>query len=89
MNNVVKCQDSRLIVLGCIQIAYPSEAEDLRIQFLKVQANVAICAPMISQNVAPYCLEAGHEWVKNQVKTFSKNMELVMKALSTLGEDVQ
>ncbi|XWS27166.1 hypothetical protein CRYUN_Cryun26dG0091800 [Craigia yunnanensis] len=68
-------------------IAFPSEAEDLCIQFLKVQDNVAICAPMISQHVALYCLEAGHEWVKNQVKTLSKNKELVMKALSTLGED--
>lgn len=68
-------------------IAYPSEAEDLRIQFLKVQDNVAICAPMISQHVALYCLEAGREWVKNQVQTLVKNKELIMKALSPLGED--
>ncbi|EOY31369.1 PREDICTED: aspartate aminotransferase isoform X2 [Theobroma cacao] len=68
-------------------IAYPLEAEDLRIQLLKVQDNVAICAPMISQHVALYCLDAGHEWVKNKVKTLAKNKELIMKALSPLGED--
>ncbi|KAK3003970.1 hypothetical protein RJ639_019566 [Escallonia herrerae] len=68
-------------------IAYSLEAEGLRTQLLKVQDNIAICAPMISQRVALGCLEAGHEWVKIQVKHLLRNKELLTKALSPLGED--
>ncbi|RVW54023.1 Aromatic aminotransferase ISS1 [Vitis vinifera] len=42
-------------------IAYPSEAQSLRTQLLKVQDNVAICASMISQSTALGCLEAGRQ----------------------------
>ncbi|POO04101.1 L-threonine-O-3-phosphate decarboxylase [Trema orientale] len=68
-------------------IAYPSEAEALRTQLLKVQDNVAICAPVISQYVALYCLEAGNEWVKNKVKSLGKNKQLLLEALTPLGKD--
>ncbi|KAK3010448.1 hypothetical protein RJ639_010657 [Escallonia herrerae] len=68
-------------------IAYSLEAEGLRTQLLKVQDNIAICAPMISQRAALGCLEAGHQWVKIQVKHLLRNKELLTKALSPLGED--
>ncbi|KAK9273042.1 hypothetical protein L1049_017849 [Liquidambar formosana] len=68
-------------------IAYSSEAEGLRTQLLKVQDNVAICASMISQQAALCCLEAGSEWVRNQVKSLVKNRDLLIEALSPLGED--
>ncbi|KAF4373131.1 hypothetical protein F8388_019313 [Cannabis sativa] len=68
-------------------IAYPSEATALRTQLLKVQDNVAICAPMISQYLALYCLEAGDEWIKNKVKSLGKNKELLTEALTPLGKD--
>ncbi|KAL5559236.1 hypothetical protein UlMin_035447 [Ulmus minor] len=68
-------------------IAYPSEAEALRTQLLKIQDNVAICAPVISQHVALYCLEAGKEWVTDKVKSLVKNRDLVIKALTPLGKE--
>ncbi|GAV74841.1 Aminotran_1_2 domain-containing protein [Cephalotus follicularis] len=68
-------------------ISYPSDAEDLRTQFLKVQDNVAICAPVISQYVALYCLEAGCDWVKSKVRSLVKNKEAILNALLPLGED--
>ena len=69
-----------------IQIAYPSETEALRTQLLKVQDNVAICAPVISQYVALFCLEAGNEWVIDKVKSLGENRELLIEALAPLGE---
>ncbi|KAM7275090.1 hypothetical protein ACFE04_016956 [Oxalis oulophora] len=68
-------------------IAYPDEAEDLRTQFLKVQDNVAICAPIISQHVALHCLEAGREWVKDKVKSLVKSKEIILDALLPLGKE--
>ncbi|XP_059658061.1 aromatic aminotransferase ISS1-like [Cornus florida] len=68
-------------------IAYSLEVEGLLTQLLKVQDNVAICTPMISQKVALYCLEAGREWVKSQVESLAKNKKLLVEALSPLGED--
>lgn len=68
-------------------IAYSSEAEGLRTQLLKVQDNVAICAPVMSQHIALSCLEAGHEWVRDRVKSLVKNKDLLIEALSPLGED--
>lgn len=68
-------------------IAYPSEAQSLRTQLLKVQDNVAICASMISQSTALGCLEAGREWVRNQVKSLVRNRELLLEALSPIGQD--
>lgn len=75
------------IWLYSFQIAYPSEAESLRTQLLKVQDNVAICAPVISQHVALYCLKVGNEWVKRRVKSLCKNKELLIEALTPLGKD--
>lgn len=74
-------------MLSCLQIAYPSEVQSLRTQLLKVQDNVAICASMISQSTALGCLEAGREWVRNQVKSLVRNRELLLEALSPIGQD--
>jgi len=70
-----------------MQIAYPSEVDGFLAQLLKVQDNIPICAPIISQYLALYCLEAGEDWVKNQVQDLVRNRELVREALSVLGKD--
>lgn len=67
-------------------IAYPSEAEGLGLQLLKVQDNIPICASIISQRLALYALEVGSEWVRDQVKDLVRNRELLKEALSPLGE---
>ncbi|OUZ99664.1 Aminotransferase [Macleaya cordata] len=67
-------------------IAYPAEAEGLGDQLLKVQDNIPICAPIISQRLALYSLEIGPEWVKDQVKDLVKNRRILLEALSPLGE---
>ncbi|KAF5466672.1 hypothetical protein F2P56_016578 [Juglans regia] len=68
-------------------IAYPSEVEGFAAQLLKVQDNIPICASIISQHLALYSLELGPEWVTEQVQNLVKNRELVLEALSPLGED--
>ncbi|CAH9083119.1 unnamed protein product [Cuscuta europaea] len=68
-------------------IAYPSEVEGLGEQLLKVQDNIPICASIISQQLALHSLEAGPEWVTNQVENLVKNRALLMEALSPLGEE--
>ncbi|KAK9923269.1 hypothetical protein M0R45_031698 [Rubus argutus] len=68
-------------------IAYPSEAEELGTQLLKVQDNIPICASILSQHLALYSLEMGPEWVVERVKGLVKNREIVLKALSPLGEE--
>ncbi|KAF3964240.1 hypothetical protein ACB098_05G057700 [Castanea mollissima] len=68
-------------------IAYPTEVEGLADQLLKVQDNIPICASIISQRLALYSLELGPEWVTERVKDLVKNREIVLKALSPLGED--
>ncbi|MED6161090.1 Aromatic aminotransferase iss1 [Stylosanthes scabra] len=67
-------------------IAYPSEVEGLADQLLKVQDNIPICASIISQHLALYSLEMGPEWVTERVQTLVKNREIVLEALSPLGE---
>lgn len=67
-------------------IAYPSEVEGLGSQLLKVQDNIPICASIISQHLALYSLELGPEWVTERVKTLAKNRQIVLEALSSLGE---
>ncbi|MCI19239.1 bifunctional aspartate aminotransferase and glutamate/aspartate-prephenate aminotransferase-like, partial [Trifolium medium] len=67
-------------------IAYPSEVEGLAAQLLKVQDNIPICASIISQHLALYSLELGPEWVTERVKTLAKNRQIVLEALSNLGE---
>ncbi|XP_030971372.1 aromatic aminotransferase ISS1 [Quercus lobata] len=68
-------------------IAYPTEVEGLADQLLKVQDNIPICASIISQRLALYSLELGPEWVTERVKDLVKNREIVLEALSPLGED--
>uniref|UniRef100_A0A2P2IXP7 Aspartate aminotransferase n=1 Tax=Rhizophora mucronata TaxID=61149 RepID=A0A2P2IXP7_RHIMU len=67
-------------------IAYPSEVEGLATQLLKIQDNIPICASIISQYLALYSLEVGPEWVTDQVKDLVKNREILLEALSPLGE---
>lgn len=69
-----------------LQIAYPSEVKDFAEQLLKVQDNIPICASILSQYLALYSLEVGPQWVVDQVKTLEKNREIVLEALSPLGE---
>ncbi|KAF8389026.1 hypothetical protein HHK36_025711 [Tetracentron sinense] len=68
-------------------IAYPSEVEGIGAQLLKVQDNIPICASIISQRLALYSLETGPEWVRDRVKDLVKNRDLLLEALSPLGED--
>ncbi|KAG4972597.1 hypothetical protein JHK85_039018 [Glycine max] len=69
-----------------LKIAYPSEVKDFAEQLLKVQDNIPICASILSQYLALYSLEVGPQWVVDQVKTLEKNREIVLEALSPLGE---
>lgn len=70
-----------------LQIAFPSNAEGLEAQLLKVQDNIPICASIISQRLALYCLEAGPEWISERVKDLVESREILRKALSPLGKD--
>jgi len=69
-----------------LQIAYPSEVENFAEQLLKVQDNIPICASILSQYLALYSLELGPQWVVDRVKSLDKNKEIVLEALSPLGE---
>ncbi|XP_050384729.1 aromatic aminotransferase ISS1 [Argentina anserina] len=68
-------------------IAYPSEADGFGTQLLKVQDNIPICASILSQHLALYSLEIGSEWVVERVKGLVKNREIVLEALSPLGQE--
>lgn len=68
-------------------IAYPSEVEGFAAQLLKVQDNIPICASIISQHLALYSLQTGPEWVTERVKDLVRNREIILEALSPLGED--
>ncbi|XVF86554.1 hypothetical protein PTKIN_Ptkin18bG0051200 [Pterospermum kingtungense] len=68
------------------KIAYPTEVKGLATQLLKVQDNIPICASIISQRLAFHSLEVGPEWVTERVKDLVKNREIVIEALSPLGE---
>lgn len=67
-------------------IAYPSGVEGFATQLLKVQDNIPICASIISQHLALYSLQTGPEWVTERVKGLVKNREIILEALSPLGE---
>ncbi|KAI9110343.1 hypothetical protein K1719_018785 [Acacia pycnantha] len=67
-------------------IAYPSEVEGFAAQLLKVQDNIPICASIISQYLALHSLEMGPEWVTERVQSLVKNRDIVLEALSPLGE---
>ncbi|KAI4381943.1 hypothetical protein MLD38_007959 [Melastoma candidum] len=68
-------------------IAYPTEVEGFAELLLKVQDNIPICATIISQHLALYSLEVGPEWVRERVKTLVINREIVLEALSPLGQE--
>eukprot|EP00249_Psilotum_nudum_P016832 c26003_g1_i1 orf=107-1297(+) len=67
-------------------IAYPSGVEGLGAQLLKVQDNIPICPSIIGQKLALHSLETGPEWVHERVQDLSKNIDIVMEALSPLGK---
>ncbi|KAL8230370.1 hypothetical protein R6Q57_000148 [Mikania cordata] len=67
-------------------IAFPSEVEGFAAQLLKIQDNIPICAPIISQRLALHSMEVGSQWVTDQVKDLVKNRQLLVDALSPLGE---
>jgi katanin p60 ATPase-containing subunit A1 len=69
-----------------MQIAYPSGVEGFQTQLLKIQDNIPICASILSQHLALYSLEMGPEWVNDQVKDLVKNRDIILEALSPLGE---
>jgi katanin p60 ATPase-containing subunit A1 len=69
-----------------MQIAYPSGVEGFQTQLLKIQDNIPICASILSQHLALYSLEMGPEWVTEQVKDLVKNRDIILEALSPLGE---
>jgi katanin p60 ATPase-containing subunit A1 len=71
---------------GRLQIAYPSGVEGFQTQLLKIQDNIPICASILSQHLALYSLEMGPEWVTEQVKDLVKNRDIILEALSPLGE---
>lgn len=68
------------------QIAYPTEVEGFAAQLLKVQDNIPICASILSQHLALNSLKLGPEWVTEQVKDLVKCRDIILQALSPLGE---
>lgn len=60
--------------------------EGFATQLLKVQDNIPICASIISQHLALYSLQTGPEWVTERVKDLVRNREIILEALSPLGE---
>uniref|UniRef100_A0A6N2MJZ9 Aminotransferase class I/classII large domain-containing protein n=1 Tax=Salix viminalis TaxID=40686 RepID=A0A6N2MJZ9_SALVM len=67
-------------------IAYPSGVEGFQTQLLKIQDNIPICASILSQHLALHSLEMGPEWVTERVKDLVKNRDIILEALSPLGE---
>ncbi|GKB19852.1 aromatic aminotransferase ISS1, partial [Tanacetum coccineum] len=67
-------------------IAFPSGVDGFAQQLLKIQDNIPICASIISQRLALYSMEVGSQWVRDQVKDLVKNRQLLVDALSPLGE---
>ena len=55
-------------------------------EMLKVQDTIAICTSRISQMAALGALEAGREWVHDQVKTLDEGREAILGAMSSLEE---
>ncbi|KAL8138554.1 hypothetical protein V2J09_004555 [Rumex salicifolius] len=68
-------------------IAYPTEVEGFNTSLLKVQDNIPICASILSQHLALYSMEAGPEWVTERVKDLIPNRDILVDALSPLGDD--
>jgi len=55
-------------------------------QMLKVQDTIAICTTRISQMAALGALQAGREWVYDQVKTLDVGRAAILEAISGLEE---
>jgi len=55
-------------------------------EMLKVQDTIAICTSRISQMAALGALQAGREWVYDQVKSLDVGREAILDAISSLGE---
>jgi hypothetical protein len=73
--------------LSCaVQIAYPTGVTGMGAQLLKVQDNIPICASIIGQKLALAALRAGPEWVLEKVKRLGENRQVLLDALSPLGE---
>lgn len=67
-------------------IAYPTGVTGMGAQLLKVQDNIPICASIIGQKLALAALQAGPEWVLEKVKRLGENRQVLLDALSPLGE---
>ncbi|KAI3437662.1 hypothetical protein D9Q98_000112 [Chlorella vulgaris] len=65
-------------------IAYPETAA-IGEELLKVQDTIPVCATQISQYVALGAVEAGREWVTEQVEGLAGNRAALIDALSPLG----
>jgi aromatic aminotransferase len=52
-----------------------------------VQDTIPICPTQISQLVAEEALKEGRSWVTERVGTLQRNRQLVLDALSVLGEE--
>mmetsp|Transcript_1834 Transcript_1834/g.2550 ORF Transcript_1834/g.2550 Transcript_1834/m.2550 type:complete len:509 (+) Transcript_1834:128-1654(+) len=55
-------------------------------QMLKVQDTIAICTSRISQMAALGALEAGRDWVNDQVKTLEVGRNAILEAMASLEE---
>mmetsp|Transcript_14448 Transcript_14448/g.22289 ORF Transcript_14448/g.22289 Transcript_14448/m.22289 type:complete len:508 (-) Transcript_14448:1168-2691(-) len=55
-------------------------------QMLKTQDTIAICTSRISQMAALGALQAGREWVNDQVKTLEVGRNAILEAMSSLEE---
>ncbi|CAL8463420.1 g2954 [Coccomyxa elongata] len=55
-------------------------------QLLKVQDTIPICPPQLSQYVALGAVEAGRSWVDTQIETIIANKDMLINALSPLGD---
>ncbi|KAL7538983.1 hypothetical protein ACHAXR_008924 [Thalassiosira sp. AJA248-18] len=55
-------------------------------EMLKVQDTIAICTSRISQMAALGALQAGREWVYEQVKTLDTGRAAILEAMSSLEE---
>lgn len=55
-------------------------------QMLKVQDTIAICTSRISQMAALGALEAGRDWVSDQVKTLEVGRKAILEAMESLEE---
>jgi len=57
-------------------------------EMLKVQDTIAICTSRLSQMAALGALQAGREWVYDQVKTLDVGREAILDAISSLDETI-